>query len=162
MALNKKTSHHDFNLLRSLEVFLAIAEHGQLTRAASALNITQSAVSQHLTNLESVYSTLLLDRSLRPMQLTLTGQALRQHASEILHKVDSVNHDLIQLEQPQIPLLRVGILPSLATLLTPILIDQAKALYQVPRISLYADLSNTHQQLIKSRQVDLQGPAPTN
>jgi DNA-binding transcriptional LysR family regulator len=46
-------------------------------------------------------------------------------------------------------------LPSLATLLTPVLIDTAKALYQVPQISLFADLSNTHQQLIKSRQVDL-------
>lgn len=44
---------YDFNLLRALEVLLAVAEYGQMTRAATALGITQSAVSQHLSNLES-------------------------------------------------------------------------------------------------------------
>ncbi len=89
------------------------------------------------------------------MQLTLSGQALHQHAIEILSRVEMVNVDLDQIDQSHIPLLRVGLLPSLATLLTPVLIETAQSLYQVPQISLFADLSNTHQQLIKSRQVDL-------
>ena len=153
--MSRKNSHHDSNLLRSLEVFLAVAEQGQMTRAASVLGITQSAVSQHLSNLESLYATTLVDRQLRPMQLTLTGQALHQHARDILRRVELVNADLDQIGQPHIPLLRVGLLPSLATLLTPVLVKTATSLYQVPRISLFADLSNAHQQLIKSRQVDL-------
>ena len=136
-------------------MFLAIAEQCQMTRAATFLGISQSAVSQHLANLETLYGLELVDRSLRPMQLTLTGQALHQHASEILRRVEMVNPDLNQINQPQIPLLRIGLLPSLATLLTPVLIGTARALYQVPQISLFADLSNTHQHLIKSRQVDL-------
>lgn len=151
----KRSSHHDLNLLRSLEVFLAVAEHGQMTRAASALGISQSAVSQHLGNLESLYSTTLVDRGLKPMRLTLTGAALRQHAGEILRRVDLIDADLDQVGQPQIPLLRVALLPSLATLLTPVLIERAKSLYQVASISLYADLSNVHRQMIHSRQVDL-------
>lgn len=153
--MTNRSSHHDFNLLRSLEVFLAIAEHGQMTKAAAALGITQSAVSQHLSNLEASYSTRLLDRTLRPMQLTLTGEALRQHAGELLHRAMQISADLDQIEQPHIPLLRIGLLPSLATQLTPVLIEQARSLYQVPVISLYADLANAHQQMIKSRQVDL-------
>ena len=126
-----------------------------MTRAAEAPGISQSAVSQHLSNLEALYASTLVDRVLRPMQLTLSGQALHQHASEILHRVAQVNMDLDQINHPHIPLLRVAMLPSLATLLTPVLIETANALYQVPQISLYADLSNTHQQLIQSRQVDL-------
>ena len=153
--MTNRGSHQDFNLLRSLEVFLAIAEHGQMTRAASMLGISQSAVSQHLANLEALYDTTLIDRGLRPMQLTLTGQALQQHASDILRRLELVDSDLNQIDQPQIPLLRIGMLPSLATLLTPVLIGSARDLYQVSQISLFADLSNTHQQLIKSRQVDL-------
>ncbi|MCP4335874.1 MAG: LysR family transcriptional regulator [Gammaproteobacteria bacterium] len=89
------------------------------------------------------------------MQLTLTGQALHQHARDILRRVELVNADLDQVGQPHIPLLRIALLPSLATLLTPVLIETATTLYQAPRISLFADLSNAHQQLIKSRQVDL-------
>ncbi|MDJ0776675.1 MAG: LysR family transcriptional regulator [Gammaproteobacteria bacterium] len=146
---------HDFNLLRSLEVFLAVAEQGQLTRAAAQLGISQSAVSQHLANLESLYATELLDRSLRPMQLTLTGQALQQHAREILRRVDAANLDLARIGQPQIPLLRACLLPSLATLLTPVVIEQTGGGGQMPTISLYADLASSHAHLIKSRQVDL-------
>lgn len=126
-----------------------------MTRAATALGISQSAVSQHLTNLESLYSTTLIDRALRPMQLTLTGEALRQHASDVLHRVGQIDSDLDQIGQPQIPLLRVGLLPSLATQVTPVLIETAQSLYGVPVISLHADLANVHQQMIKSRQVDL-------
>lgn len=88
-----------------------------MTRAAAALGITQSAVSQSLTNLEALYSTALIDRALRPMQLTLTGEALRQHASDVLHRVGQIDGDLDQIGQPQFPLLRVGLLPSLATLI---------------------------------------------
>ena len=153
--MTSRSHHHDFNLLRSLDVFLAIAEQGQMTRAASVLGITQSAVSQHLANLEAHYDTVLIDRSLRPMQLTLTGQALRQHARELQQRVQSINGDLNQLGQPQIPLLRVGLLPSLATLLTPVMIETAQSLYQVSQISLFADLSSRHHPLIESRQVDL-------
>jgi DNA-binding transcriptional LysR family regulator len=111
-ALSKRGSHHDFNLLRLLEVFLAIAEHGQMTQAASALGITQSAVSQHLTNLEAFYSTTLVDRALRPMRLTLTGEALRLHASELMHRVNQIDSDLDQIGQWHIPLLRIGLLPQ--------------------------------------------------
>ena len=153
--MTSRNHHHDFNLLRSLEVFLAIAEQGQMTRAAAALGITQSAVSQHLANLENHYDTVLIDRGLRPMQLTLTGQALRQHARELKQRVQSIDSDLNQIGQPQIPLLRVALLPSLATLLTPVVIETAKSLYQVSQISLFADLSSRHQQLLESRQVDL-------
>ena len=146
--MTSRNHHHDFNLLRSLEVFLAIAEQGQMTRAAAALGITQSAVSQHLANLENHYDTVLIDRGLRPMQLTLTGQALRQHARELKQRVQSIDSDLNQIGQPQIPLLRVALLPSLATLLTPVVIETAKSLYQVSQISLFADLSSRHQQLL--------------
>jgi len=52
-------------------------------------------------------------------------------------------------------LLRIGLLPSLATLLTPVLIGQARSRGQVLMISLFADLASGHQQMIKSRQVDL-------
>lgn len=150
-----KKRSYDFNLLRALEVFLAVAEYGQMTRAATALGITQSAVSQHLSHLETAYGCDLIDRSLRPIGLTLTGLALQQHALEILHKVESVPKDLNRLEHQKFPLLRIGLLPSLATLLTPVLVARAREIYKVRQISLYADLANTHEQALKSRQVDM-------
>ena len=48
--------------LRQLEVFLAIAQAGNLTRAASELNMSQSAASSALKDLETQFDVLLFDR----------------------------------------------------------------------------------------------------
>ena len=142
-------------LLRSLEIFLAVADFGQMTKAATRLGISQSAVSQHLSNLETYYQTSLIDRSLRPIGLTLTGVALQQHARLLLRQAELISGDLYQLEHSQVPLLRIGILPSLATLLTPQIVDTARRHFQIPQVHLFADLASAHENLLKSRQIDM-------
>ncbi len=142
-------------LLRSLEIFLAVAEFGQMTLAANKLGISQSAVSQHLGNLESYYGTKLIDRSLRPFGLTLTGVALQQHARQLLRQAESISGDLYQLEYNHVPLLRVGLLPSLATLLSPHIVEVARDQFQIPQVHLFAELANTHEALLKARQIDM-------
>ena len=142
-------------LLRSLEVFLATAEFGQMTLAANKLGISQSAVSQHLSNLESYYGTKLIDRSLRPFGLTLTGVALQQHARQLLRQAEAISGDLYQLEHKNVPLLRVGLLPSLATLLSPHIIDVARNHFHIPQVLLFAELASAHETLLKSRQIDM-------
>ena len=142
-------------LLRALEIFLAVAEYGQMTLAASKLGISQSAVSQHLSNLETYYGTSLIDRSIRPFVLTLTGVALQQHGRQLLQQARAITGDLYQLEHSQVPLLRMGILPSLATLLTPHIINSARENFQIPQVQLFADLASAHENLLKSRQIDM-------
>ena len=51
------------SLVRSLEVFVAVAETGQMRAGAKMLNLTQSAASQHINSLEKSFATKLLDRS---------------------------------------------------------------------------------------------------
>ena len=53
-------------LIRSLEVFLAVVETGQMRAGAKLLNLSQPAASQHIAALEAAFSTLLLDRNTRP------------------------------------------------------------------------------------------------
>jgi len=142
-------------LLRSLEVFLAVAEYGQMTLAANKLGISQSAVSQHLGNLEAYYDTRLIDRSLRPFGLTLTGVALQQHARQLLRQARAISGDLYQLENNHVPLLRVGLLPSLATMLSPHIVDIARSKLQIPQVQLFAELATAHEALLKTRQIDM-------
>ena len=52
--------HRDFDL-GSLEVFVAVAELGSMTRAAGRLGLTQSAVSHVVRQLETAFATQLLD-----------------------------------------------------------------------------------------------------
>ncbi len=72
----------DTELLRT---FVAIAEHGGLTRAAEAVNRTQSAVSMQMKRLEEdVLQRSLFERDGRQTRLTAEGQVLLGYARRIL------------------------------------------------------------------------------
>ena len=71
--------------LNKFKTFLAIAELGSLTSAAAAVNLTQSAVSQQLKEMESELEFKLLDRSRRPIALTNEGAEFAKICRKILH-----------------------------------------------------------------------------
>ncbi|MDF1668746.1 MAG: LysR family transcriptional regulator [Roseovarius sp.] len=75
----------DMTTLRS---FLAVSEHGGVTRAAAALNLTQSAVSMQLKRLEEALDISLLDRSNRKIALTATGEQLLSYAKRLVEMND--------------------------------------------------------------------------
>ena len=68
----------------ALRAFAAVAETGGVTRAASMLNLTQSAVSMQLKRLEVALDVTLLDRAGRGVALTAEGEQLLSYARRIL------------------------------------------------------------------------------
>lgn len=73
--------------LRQLRYFVAIVDHGSLSRAARVLHIVQPALSQQLQQLEEELGTLLLHRSAQGMQATDAGRVFYEHALAILKQV---------------------------------------------------------------------------
>lgn len=57
-----------------LKVFQAVAEKGNVTRAAESLHISQPAVTQHIKLLEEHYGTALFHRSPQGVSLTPAGE----------------------------------------------------------------------------------------
>jgi DNA-binding transcriptional LysR family regulator len=70
--------------LRQLEVFLATARHENVTRAADALAMSQSAASGALKELESQFNVQLFDRVGKRLQLSELGHQLRPQAQSLL------------------------------------------------------------------------------
>ncbi|WP_297772493.1 LysR family transcriptional regulator [uncultured Roseovarius sp.] len=77
----------DITTLRSL---VAVTDHGGVTRAAAALNLTQSAVSMQLKRLEDMLDLTLLDRANRRVSLTASGEQLVGYARRMLDLNDEV------------------------------------------------------------------------
>ena len=70
--------------LQHLRTFVAIAQEGSLTRAATKLCLSQPAVSAQLKNFEEELNVRLFQRTPRGMVLTAEGHALLEEASKAL------------------------------------------------------------------------------
>ncbi|MCG8492940.1 MAG: LysR family transcriptional regulator [Sneathiellales bacterium] len=79
---------------RQLNYFVAIFEHKNLSRAAGFCNVTQSAISHHLANLEEELGVSLFKRKPRGMEPTAAGIRLYNHAKMILKAVHSAEQDI--------------------------------------------------------------------
>ncbi|SFA93723.1 DNA-binding transcriptional regulator, LysR family [Amycolatopsis marina] len=74
--------------LRHFRCFLAIAEEGNVTRAAGRLHLTQPAVSRTLRQLEQQLGLRLVDRSTHHLRLTDDGLAFRDKAATVVAAAD--------------------------------------------------------------------------
>ncbi|MEC5318047.1 LysR family transcriptional regulator [Brenneria populi subsp. brevivirga] len=74
--------------LRQIRYFVATAEIGQISQAAIHLNISQSAVTTAIQELESLLGKQLFLRSVHGMTLTENGSYFLNHAYSILRSVD--------------------------------------------------------------------------
>lgn len=74
--------------LRHLRYFVAVAEHGHVGRAATALLVAQPTLSQQLRDLEREIGTPLFVRHARGVTLSTAGEVFLPHAAAILEAVD--------------------------------------------------------------------------
>lgn len=82
---------------RRLRILRAVALRGGVTDAARLLNLTPSAVSQQLTQLESEVGISLIDRSQRRISLTAAGEILATRAERIEQELAEAKHELLSL-----------------------------------------------------------------
>ena len=80
--------------LDQLRIFVAVAERENMTRAAEAVHITQSAVSGAIAALEAQHQVRLFDRVGRRIELTEAGRMFLDDARAILARVDSARQAL--------------------------------------------------------------------
>lgn len=78
--------------VRQLRYFVATAEYAQVSLAAVNQNISQSAITAAIKDLEQIVGVPLFNRSPHGMELTSSGRQFLAHAYEILAKIDEALH----------------------------------------------------------------------
>ena len=84
--------------LRLLRYFLAIANEGNISKAAETLHLTQPTLSRQLVDLENEIGKKLFNRG-RHISLTEEGIILQRRAEEILSLVDKTKNELNQTDE---------------------------------------------------------------
>ncbi|CAM7820689.1 LysR family transcriptional regulator [Leclercia adecarboxylata] len=93
--------------LKHLQTLLTLRKTGSLTRAAVALQLTQSALSHQIKQLEDHYGIILFVRKTSPVKFTQAGERLLQLAETVLKAMEEANRDLYQFASGKQGTLRI-------------------------------------------------------
>lgn len=127
--------------LEQLRIFVAVAEREHATRAAQDLNLTQSAVSMAVANLEARYATKLFDRVGRSIVLTDAGRTFLGEAKAVLARAAAAETVLADLAGMKKGRLALAASQTVANYWLPPLIHGYRQLY--PGVSVTLAISNT-------------------
>ena len=105
--------------LKTLRYFIAIADAGSLTAAASAISIAQPALTRQLRELEADLGTPLFHRMPRGVRLTQAGVTLYEGAQRILGEAQRVRQRLARQAGETRTTVTLGVSPTLARVLLP-------------------------------------------
>ena len=79
--------------LRHLRYFVAVADAGSVSRAATQLRVTQPALSRQIRDLETELGLPLFDRVGRRLQLTAAGETLLARTRDVLRAAESLREE---------------------------------------------------------------------
>lgn len=104
---------------KQLSYFLAIAEEGNITKAAERLHIPQPHLSNQLKNMEIELGVNLAVRNTRNLQLTDAGSRLQYRATQILDLMDLTTKELEEFEAGLHGILTIGAITTSTAILLP-------------------------------------------
>lgn len=120
--------------LNKLHIFTVVAEEGSFSAAAERLYVTQSAVSQHMRDLEAGLGRPLFRRGRRGVALTPHGEILLRYARDIFALVARAEAALTDVAHLSAGRVSIGATPGVAVYLAPEWVQRFRERY--PRLTV--------------------------
>ena len=141
--------------LRQLRYFVAIVDHGSLSKAALVLHVAQPALTQQLRQLEEELGAQLLHRSAQGVLSTDAGKVFYQHAQAILKQVSDARSAVIQSTTRPSGSVTLGLPHSISGALALPLLMAARERYPEITLQLTEELSGNLAEQLKSGRINL-------
>lgn len=136
-------------------MFCAVANNGSLVAAASHLNLTPSAVSHGLKNLETQIGCRLFDRVGKKVYLNQAGEQLLAQVEQPLASIESAKEEIRRLAKWGQTRLRVGASASACHYILPKVIKELKRSFDQAHIRLESGDTPELVELIRQNRLDL-------
>ncbi|HBC15430.1 MAG TPA: DNA-binding transcriptional regulator OxyR [Erythrobacter sp.] len=121
--------------LKQIAIFAKLADTGNMSEAATALALTQPALSQQLRTLETSLGLKLFERVPKGMQLTPAGRDLLSAARNVQNAVRDFDDAADRAAERFVGSIRFGVTPTLGPYLMPSVIKTLHRRY--PGLRLY-------------------------
>ena len=127
--------------LRQLEVFVAVARCGSVSKAASELFLSQPAASMALGELEKLLGDRFFDRKGRKLHLNEKGRALLPLSVDVINRIDEIQRKFSRRSHEPAGVFKLGSSTTIGSYVLPQILDVF--IKEFPEIELSVEVQNS-------------------
>lgn len=139
--------------LRYFKIFVAVCDKMNMTKASEELFISQSAVSQVISELESHYGVPLFERLSKKLYLTKAGEQLLSYARHIIRLNTELENSMKTLYQNGS--IRIGASVTVGAYVLPKLVSHLQKLNPQTDIKVYEENTEKIEKMLLLDKIDL-------
>ena len=141
--------------IHQLRYFVAVADEGSFSRAASKVRVAQPSLSQQIRKLEAEIGQPLFDRLPRSVVLTEAGRCFIDYARQILTSIEDARRCVNELEGEISGTLAVGAIPTIAPYVLPQLVRNFHEHYPEVTLEIVEDVTDGITRRIEAGELDV-------
>src|SRR5947199_5168183 len=141
--------------IHQLRYFVAVAEEGSFSRAATKVRVAQPSLSQQIRKLEAEVGQPLFDRLPRSVVLTEAGRCFIDYARQILASIGDARRCVDELKDEVAGRLAVGAIPTIAPYVLPELVVTFQKHYPEVTLEIIEDVTDGITRRIEAGELDV-------
>ena len=140
--------------LQEIRYLVAVAEQRHFGRAAEVCNVSQPTLSNQIRKLEEELGVTLLERTNKRVDLTPVGGQILVHAQRALAEAEQMEALARASRDPLVGPLKLGVIPTLAPYLLPLILKPLKQAYPRLTIELWEDQTRSLIEGLRNHRLD--------
>jgi len=139
------------NMLLYLDMLL---KHGNYTKAAKDLYISQPYLTQTIKSAEKELGIEIVNRQSSPLQLTDAGRVYYQYLNTLETEKSNFEKQIVKYSSPENTVIRIGVLSSLGTYLLPLFLKDYLSHNPKVKIELHEDIPEINEKKVLNNEID--------
>src|SRR5579863_5307322 len=140
--------------LQELRYLVAVADLRHFGRAAEACNVSQPTLSSQIRKLEAELGVTLLERTNKRVDITPVGSQILIHARAALAEAGQMEAVARAARDPLVGSLKLGVIPTLAPYLMPLILKPLRQVYPGLTIELWEDQTRALIEGLRNHRLD--------
>jgi LysR family hydrogen peroxide-inducible transcriptional activator len=140
--------------IRDLQYIIAVAESRHFGRAAERCFVSQPTLSGQIKKLEEHLGVAIFERTNRSVEVTPIGEAIVQHARQVMEQVDAIEQLAQAHQDPLAGPLRLGAIPTISPYLMPLILVPLKQQYPQLKLVLSEEVTDMLIRRLQQHEID--------